>query len=116
MPQVRQSVPGPKRWAQPPRPHFNPGKSGFGVYVIGPHANPTRFSLTLKRPITCRASAGLGINQMRSWGYAPSFSAQVRFGEPGAPVQFLSAPAMTQTPLGTTDRDSNRTGGSTTLA
>jgi hypothetical protein len=23
------------------------------------------------------------------WGYAPSFSAQVRFGEPGAPVPFL---------------------------
>jgi hypothetical protein len=23
---------------------------------------------------------------MLSWGFAPSFSAQVRFGEPGAPV------------------------------
>jgi hypothetical protein len=29
---------------------------------------------------------------------APSFSAQVRFGEPGAPVLFLLGPAMTQTP------------------
>jgi hypothetical protein len=29
-----------------------------------------------------------GIQQRRSWGYAPSFSAQVRWGEPGAPVQF----------------------------
>jgi hypothetical protein len=46
----------------------------------------------------------VGIQQMRSWGYAPSFSAQVRFGEPGAPVLFLSGSAMTQTPFGS-DRD-----------
>jgi hypothetical protein len=32
---------------------------------------------------------------------APSFSAQVRFGEPGAPVLFLWGSAMTQTPGGT---------------
>jgi hypothetical protein len=31
---------------------------------------------------------------------APSFSAQVRFGEPGAPVLFLWGSAMTQTPTG----------------
>jgi hypothetical protein len=30
-----------------------------------------------------------GIQQMRSWGCAPSFSAQVRWCEPGAPVLFL---------------------------
>ena len=33
-------------------------------------------------------------------GYAPSFSAQVRWGEPGAPVLFLVGSAMTQTPSG----------------
>ena len=31
-------------------------------------------------------------------GYAPSFSAQVRWGEPGAPVMFLVGSAMTETP------------------
>jgi hypothetical protein len=38
-----------------------------------------------------------GFSKMRSWGCAPSFSAQVRFGEPGAPVLFYLGSAMTRT-------------------
>jgi hypothetical protein len=30
-----------------------------------------------------------GFSKCGRWGYALSFSAQVRFGEPGAPVLFL---------------------------
>ena len=41
-----------------------------------------------------------GFSKCDRGGCAPSFSAQVRFGEPGAPVLFLLGSAVTQTPPG----------------
>jgi hypothetical protein len=37
-----------------------------------------------------------GIQEMRSWGFAPSFSAQVRLGEPGPPVPLLKGSARSE--------------------
>jgi hypothetical protein len=43
------------------------------------------FRMLLADPLAALA----GKIEKRSWGYAPSFSAQVRFDEPGAPVYLL---------------------------